>query len=95
MDSPSNQIQIQSNLNANTNNSLNYNEINQNTNTYFNKSNQEINSIEIKLIQNIERIWRNEKFCKDLLKFDEEIISEIVEKIEQRVKKLKIFFFKN
>lgn len=43
-------------------------------------------SIEIKLIQNMERLWRNEKFCKDLLKFDEEIVSEIVEKLEKRVK---------
>jgi hypothetical protein len=92
MDYPSNELQI----NTNANMPLNaYDLINQNQNhnqfqfqnSYFNKNSQEINTMEIKLIQNMERIWRNEKFCKDLLKFDEEIISEIVEKIEQRVKK--------
>ena len=52
---------------------------------YFNRNNQDT-TIEFKLLQNLEKLWRNEKFCKDLLKFNEDIVSEIIEKLEKRVK---------
>jgi hypothetical protein len=44
------------------------------------------NTNEFKLFTNLQMIWTNEKLCKELLQYDENIINAVMTKIEIRVK---------
>lgn len=46
------------------------------------------NSNEWRLFNNLEKIWTNEKFCKELLSYDENTIDAVITKIEKRVNKI-------
>jgi len=46
------------------------------------------NSNEWRLFNNLEKIWTNEKFCKELLSYDENTIDSVITKIEKRVNKI-------
>lgn len=41
-----------------------------------------------KLINNLQKIWTNEKFCKGLLKYEEDFVSEVIDLIEKREKEI-------
>lgn len=43
-------------------------------------------SNDFKLFTNLQNIWTNEKFCKELLQYDENTINAVINKIEIRVK---------
>ena len=51
-------------------------------------SSQQENSTESKLFDLLQKLWKNEKFCKELLPYDETTISAVINKLEKRVKKI-------
>ncbi len=61
-----------------------------NKNIIMNQNNNNQPSVEntkdFKLFENLQKIWMNEKFCKELLKYDENTINAVISKIEKRVK---------
>lgn len=50
-------------------------------------TNQVENTNDFKLFTNLQKIWTNEKFCKELLQYEENTINAVTTKIEIRVKK--------
>lgn len=43
------------------------------------------NSNEFKLFENLQKLWSNEKFSRELLSYDEKTINAVISKIEKRV----------
>ncbi len=48
-------------------------------------TNQVENTNDFKLFTNLHMIWTNEKFCKELLQYEENTINAVITKIEIRV----------
>lgn len=46
------------------------------------------NTNDFKLFADLQKIWTNEKFCKELLQYEENIINSVITKIEIRVKNI-------
>ena len=44
------------------------------------------NTNDFKLFTNLQKLWTNEKFCKELLQYEENTINAVITKIEIRVK---------